>query len=273
MNHGRLHGTVALVTGGGKGIGRETARQLGQLGARLFICGRDQKALAATTDAFRAEGLAADYVACDVRNAADCARLVDTVRERAGRLDILVNNAGMSMRGSLEDTAPEVMAAMAEINFLGAAYVTARALPLLKTAKGSVVFISSLTALRGLPQVGPYGASKKALIGLAESLRAEVGGQGVHVGVVHVGFTENDPDKVVYGQDGSLVPLDSRRNAHTQAQAASHIVKNVLSRKRESTLTGLGKLAAFFYRYFPGLADWLIVRFVSGSRQFAAKPR
>lgn len=270
MSPDPMVGKVVLVTGGGKGIGRETARLLGRMGAHVYICGRNEAALAATVESFLAEGLRAAYRACDVRDPESCRSLVEKIRDDAGRLDILVNNAGMSMRGSLERSAPEVLRAMVEINFLGAAYVTKYAVPLLRSSRGSVVFVSSLSALHGLPEVGAYGASKLALKALAESLRAELRGSGVHVGIVHVGFTENDPDKVVYRQDGSLVPLGKRKNGHTQRQVAERIVGLIEGRKREATLTALGRLAAFAFRFFPGLSDWAIERFAGRSGQYGS---
>ncbi|GAB1455695.1 hypothetical protein MASR2M48_10020 [Spirochaetota bacterium] len=172
------------------------------------------------------------------------------------------------MRGTLEDTDTSVIRAMIDINFLGAAYVSKFTIPLLKESKGSVVFISSLSALHGLPKIGPYGASKLALKGLSESLRTELHPFGIHVGIVHVGFTENDPDKRVYSQDGTLSTMGTRKNSQSQKQAAHHIVKNVLRRKRESTLTTIGHLATFVYRFFPGLSDWAITTFAGKSGQY-----
>jgi NAD(P)-dependent dehydrogenase (short-subunit alcohol dehydrogenase family) len=263
-------GKVALVTGGGRGIGRETARLLGMQGAHVFICGRSADALEKAVGSFRDSGMQADSIPTDIRDPEACRRLVDSVRKEAGRLDVLINNAGMSMRGSWEEAAPEVIRAMAEINYLGTAYVTQFALPLLRESRGSVVFISSLSALHGLPFVGPYGASKLALKGLAESLRAEVGPAGVHVGLVHVSFTENDPGKVVYGRDGSLVQIGARRNSNSQRQVARGILRCVRGRKRETTLSLVGHLASFAYRFFPGLSDALITRYAGRSGQYGS---
>jgi NAD(P)-dependent dehydrogenase (short-subunit alcohol dehydrogenase family) len=265
---GILSGKTALVSGGGKGIGRETARELGRLGATIYICGREKAALESAVASFAAEGIRAEGFAADVRDSAACKTLIGAILSKTRRLDILVNNAGMSMRGTLEETDPSVMAAMAEINFLGAAYMTKYAIPALRESRGSVVFVSSLTALHGLPRVGVYGASKIALKVLAESLRIELAASGVHVGIVHVGFTENDPGKVVYAKDGSLAPIGSRKNNQTQTQVARRIANLILRRKREITLTALGKLAAFIYRFLPGAADWILARYVSESGQF-----
>lgn len=268
MNPRPLAGKVALVTGGGKGIGRETARALSALGARILISGRSAEALAAAVESLRSAGGEADGFVADVRDPEACLRTIQFARERAGRLDILVNNAGMSMRGPVEDTDPRVMLSMMEINFLGAAYMTRYAIPLLRESHGSVVFISSLSALHGLPYIATYGASKLALRGLAESLRAELRPAGVHVGIVYVGFTENDPGKLIYGADGSLSPLPGRRNSHSQGQAARAIVRSILARRPSATLTAIGHVSAFVFRFLPRLSDWAVCRFAGRSGMY-----
>ncbi len=270
MKRAILTGRVALITGGAKGIGRETARALSALGARVVLGGRAESALAAAVKDLRSAGTEADYFVADVRDPQACLATVDFVRRTAGRLDILVNNAGMSMRGPVENTDPTVTRSMMEINFLGAAYMTHYAIPLLKESRGSVVFVSSLSALHGLPYIAPYGASKLALRGLAESLRAELRPAGVHVGIVYVGFTENDPDKVIYGQSGELTILPKRRNSHSQGQAAAAIVQAILRRKASATLTAIGRVAAFVFRFFPRLSDWAISSFAGKSGKYGS---
>ena len=268
MKNNSLKGKIMLVTGGGKGIGREITRILGSLGAAVYICGRSLEALTKSAEQMNSDGLNIIPIQTDVRDPEACERLIDRIRTEAGRLDTVINNAGMSMRGALEETDPGVLRAMFEINTLGAAYVTHFAIPLLKESGGSVIFVSSLSALHGLPLVGPYGASKLALKGLSESLRAELSPAGVHVGIVHVSFTENDPEKVVYNNDGSYIPLRRSRNTHTQVQTAERVVRCLVKRKREMTLSGLGKFASLAYRFMPRLSDTLISRYSAKSGMF-----
>ncbi len=262
---------IVLVTGGTKGIGRETAKLFGNHGARIFICGRSTEALERSSRIMGEEGIIVTALQTDVRDPEACRLLIQKIEDEAGRLDVVINNAGMSMRGSLEETDPEVIRTMAEVNYLGAAYITHYAIPLLKASGGSVVFVSSLSALHGLPGIGPYGATKLALQGLAQSARSELFQCGVHVGIVHVGFTENDPEKVVYSRDGSLIPLYRPRNSQTQRETAEDILTCVVRRKREMTLTPLGRIAGILYRFFPGLSDVLVRVFVKKSKMYGQR--
>ncbi|MDD3941075.1 MAG: SDR family NAD(P)-dependent oxidoreductase [Sphaerochaetaceae bacterium] len=260
---------VVLVTGGSKGIGREIARMYVQRGDIVFICGRNRESLEHAVHAIDPEGTRLFGIQADISDAPSCERVVAEIANAQGRLDILINNAGMAMRGTVLETSFEVMDAMVRINMLGSAYMTRSALPLLIASRGSVTFVSSLAALHGLPRIALYAASKGALTAFCQSLRAEVAPAGVHVGIVHVGFTENDPDKVVYAANGSLVPLAGRRNSQTQQETAKAIIRAVDRRKNVVVLTLLGKLAAFAYRGFPRLADWMICTFAAKSRQYA----
>ena len=167
------------------------------------------------------------------------------------------------------ETTPEVLEAMVHINFLGSAYMTYYALPHITGQKGSIIFTSSLVALHGVPKVAGYAAGKGALTAYTESLRAEVSSKGVHIGIIYVGFTENDPKKVIYSADGSLIPLSKRKNAHTQQDVARYMLKMIKRRKKRMVLTPLGHFSSFLYRFFPNLSDWIIARFNPTNAQYS----
>ncbi len=259
---------VALITGGAKGIGRETARQFGFSGYKVYISGRNSRALELAQDDFSKNGIDVEKVRSDVRDQAACRHLIEYIEQREGRLDCVVNNAGMSMRGDSGTTDLDVVRAMVEINYLGAVYISHYALPLITASKGSVVFISSLTALHGMPMVGPYGASKMALKGYSQSLRLELAESGVHIGLVYVGLTENDPDKRIYNSEGALVPLVRPSNRHTQRQVARNILRCVEKRKPVMILTPAGRMADVLFRYFPGISQWAIKQWAARSRLY-----
>jgi NAD(P)-dependent dehydrogenase (short-subunit alcohol dehydrogenase family) len=268
MKKAMLEDSTVLITGGSRGIGRETARLFCRAGAKVYIMGRDADALNDTAQRLSEEGCTVTPLRGDVRLEQDCKSCVEqVVGERRG-IDVLINNAGMSMRGAFEETSIEVLRAMVEINYLGAAVMSRCALPHIKAAEGSIVFVSSISGLRGLPFIGPYGASKMALQGLAQSLRSELYHDGVHVGIVHVGFTENDPGKMTYSHDGRLVPLERSRYHQSQREVAERLLSCVVKRKNEMVLTSIGRLAAFFYRFFPRLADLLISRYAAKSTMY-----
>jgi len=164
----------------------------------VYILVRDREALEETIDLPDPHKRILFSIQADVADHQACERAIDEIVTRHGRLDLLVNNAGISMRGQVSETTPTVLDAMVRINFLGSAYMTYYALPHITGQKGSIIFTSSLVALHGLPKVASYAASKGALTADTESLRTEVSSKGVHVGILYIGFTENDPKKVIY---------------------------------------------------------------------------
>jgi NAD(P)-dependent dehydrogenase (short-subunit alcohol dehydrogenase family) len=260
----RLAGKTAVITGSSRGIGRETARLLAGLGCRVVLNGRSPDALERARREIASAGAAVVAVAGDVGDAPAAEALIRAAVESFGGVDILINNAGISMRGGFDRLAPQVLQQVVQTNILGALYPTLYALPELEKRRGSVLFVSSLAGLHGLPMVSVYSLSKMALTGLAQSLRAEVGHRGVHVGIVHVGFTENDPDKRVLAADGSLQPI-TRASHSTQRQAAGRIVAALLRRRYRTVLTPAGKLFALAARFFPAAVDRVMSRVARSS--------
>jgi len=260
----RISGKVVLVTGGSRGIGRETARKFAAEGARVCICGRNQEALTAAAESI---GGSVSTAPADISDPDQCRKLIDTVKQRFGRLDVLINNAGMSMRGSVYDTDPRVVKQIFDINTAGAVAVTHYALPLLRKSKGSVIFISSISAFHGLPNVSAYCASKIALRAIAESLRAEEWRSGIHVGLIYVGFTTNDADKNVYDAQGQLMPIHRPNKGQSQQRTAGKIFRCAIKRRKTMILTTLGHFSRVFFAVFPRLSGF-IIRKAAGSRMY-----
>jgi dehydrogenase/reductase SDR family protein 7B len=262
-------GKTIIVTGGGKGIGREIARLFGSEGCNVVITGRDQQALDRTAGEFSQEQIQVLPLVGDVTRVEDCREIVQQTLAQYGRLDILINNAGMTMRGLFESTDLNVFHKIMDINFSGAATMTWFALPHIKKHRGSVLFISSIAGLKGLPGAAPYSASKMALKSFSESLRCELFGQ-VHIGIIYVGFTENDPGKVMYNTTGELIPLKRDKYNSSQLDVAREAFHAVRRRKRQIVMTPLGKIASFLYTVFPVISEYLIARFVVRSSMYGA---
>jgi len=259
---------VVLITGGGKGIGRETAKLLANEQAIVIITGRSEKELNETCSHINEhDGRCAFYVG-DVTSIEDCQRIIDSVIGEYGRIDILINNAGMSMRGLFVDTDLALFHKIIDINFCGAVNMTKFALPKLIESQGSVLFISSLSALKGIPGIAPYGTAKMALTGFSESLRAELHHLHVHVGIIYVGFTENDANKKIYSATGELIPLRRDKNSDTQKGVAKSIIKSLRKRKPVMYLTCTGKIVNIVYRLFPRLSGFLLRTFSMKSARY-----
>lgn len=244
------------------GIGKATAILLATQGAKVVLNGRNPERLNRTANELLNSGLEVHAIQADVSRVEDCRRLIEETIEHYGRLDILLNNAGMSSRGYFEELDPKVFQYMMNINFLGCVYPSRFALPYLKESQGSIIFISSVAGIRGLPETIMYCASKMALTSIAESLKVELAEYNIHVGIIYVGITQNEAGKQVIGKDGKLVPLQSRENrrAQTPEEVALSIVKNIRKRKFKSVLTPLGKLNYFANIFFPRIVDRVLIK-------------
>jgi len=253
-----MQGKVALISGASRGVGAAAAAQLLRRGAKVVITARGEARLEKTRALLEKQGGQVVAVAGDVGKLADCKAMVDAALKHFGRLDILVNNAGVSMRGHFAELSLETCEQVVSTNLTGVIYLTRLAVPHILKAKGSIVFISSIAGLMGLPGASVYCATKGALTGLSDSMRLELGPRGVHCGVVYLGFTEHDPEKRILGADGSLVPPD-RPAHHTQAFAAGLIVELIEKRKRRLVMTASGKIGAAVNRFSPALMEKAIL--------------
>jgi dihydroflavonol-4-reductase len=250
---------VALITGASRGVGYAAAKDLVQRGARVVITARGERRLIESQAKLEALGGEVAAVTGDVGSWEDAQRMVDTAIERFGGLDILVCNAGVSMRGKFAELSPDVCSQTISTNLMGSVFPALAAMEHLIAAKGHLILVSSIAGLMGLPGASPYCASKGALTGLCESLRLELIPQGVHCGIIYLGFTENDPEKRILAADGALV-LPDRPAHHTQAHAAGLILKMIKERKRQLIMTPIGGLGWLAHRLSPSFVEWAILR-------------
>lgn len=257
-----FEGKVALVTGSSMGIGKAIARLLAQQGAKVVLNARNATKLAKTEADLQAEQLEVAAFAADVSDWEQVSGLIQFCETTYGRLDLVVNNAGLATRGSVEAMAPEVFAKVSQVNLLGSIYPTKAALPLLRNSRGSVVFISTIASFHGLPYNSIYCASKKALAAFSESLRLEEKGHGVHVGIAYVGFTENDPEKIILDSNGQRMYLENREGLkkQTPAQVAGIISRLIQRRKKQVTLSLSGKALSIMNWLAPWLIDFIYTK-------------
>ncbi len=165
-----LDGSVALITGGGSGIGAETARALSARGVRCVVSGRRAERLDAVSAELRAPSAA---IAADLVAEATPAHLVAETIARFGRLDVVVHAAGMFEKRSIVDTDDESLDRVLDLNLRAVVALTRHAWPHLCEASGQIVLVSSVAALEGFSGNTAYAASKGAMVALGEVLREE----------------------------------------------------------------------------------------------------
>jgi NAD(P)-dependent dehydrogenase (short-subunit alcohol dehydrogenase family) len=173
-------GCQVVITGGSRGLGLLVARELGRHGAHITIAARDAAELDRARQDLAERGIDAATVVCDVGNRDEAARLIEDVVARTGRLDVLVNNAGVIKVGPIEHMDMRDFEEAMAVHFWGPLQTTLAALPAMRRQRaGRIVNISSIGGKIGVPHLAPYCASKFALTGLSESLRAEVAKDGI----------------------------------------------------------------------------------------------
>lgn len=179
----------ALVTGASSGIGRAIALELARPGVRLWLAARRAAELERVAEEARVRGAQAEAVILDVRDAPAVHAAVRAADERAGGLELVLANAGVGRSRPLRAFAWEELAAVLEVNVVGAiATLWAAAGPMAARGRGTLAATSSVAALRGLPGSGAYSASKAALSTFLETLRADLADSGVAVCDLRPGF-------------------------------------------------------------------------------------
>ena len=201
-----------LITGSTDGLGKLAALKLANEGHTIYVHGRNTDKLSkviaeikSSSNNENVKGFVADFSDLEAVK-----KMAQEVNETVSSLDVLINNAGISTEGEIGELDDDVFRKVMEVNYLGSVYPTQAALPFLRKTKGSVIFVSSVAGIRGIPGYSVYSSSKMALTALAESLKIEEKQRGVHVGIAYVGFTENDKQKTIYNSKGEIIPQPAR---------------------------------------------------------------
>lgn len=194
-----LQGHTALITGGGSGIGLATAHALTAAGAKVILAGRRERELG---EAVAAIGPLASAQVMDVTDTAAMPALATALRERHGPISILINNAGINLKKAFVDTTEAELLGILQTNVVGAMALTRALHPQLKeSGRGSVVFISSMAALFGIPWVSAYSISKSALTGAVRTLALEFGADQIRVNAVAPGWIDTAMSRRAFVSD------------------------------------------------------------------------
>ena len=252
---------VVVITGGSDGIGAEIARQLaGKEGkdVALVLAARDQEKLDQVAGQCTALGAQALALRTDVSDQDQCRRLIAATIERFGRIDALINNAGRSAHALFEEV-PDLgwYEELMRINLWGSVWCTQAALPHLKAARGRIVAVSSLAGLVGVPGRTAYSASKFAMTGFFEALRAELKGAGVSVTTAYPGVVDTRIRYRGFNALGQEMGSSGLREdgAMPVEECARLIVDGMEQRRREVVMTAKGKLGRLLKVLAPGVVE------------------
>jgi NAD(P)-dependent dehydrogenase (short-subunit alcohol dehydrogenase family) len=250
---------VAAITGASSGIGRATALRLARDGASVAICARRTDRLERVADEIRQAGGHPLAVAADVTRPADMQAFVDATVATFGRLDVMMCNAGYGLYGEIDGVTSDQMHAVMDVNYFGTYHAARAALPVFRTQRhGHTIIVSSIVGQRGIPFMGPYSATKFAQVGLAECLRAELRGTGIHVSVVYPISTETEFFNVMTRNSGFATRAHGPRQS--PERVADAIARAIRRPSPEIYPHRISKGLAVLNAIAPGFCDWLTRR-------------
>jgi len=200
----QLQNAIAVITGGGSGIGKAIAQSLADRGASVVVCGRRSDPLAETVRLIERKMGKAFALPMDVRDWSQVSATVNRVLDRFGRIDILVNNAGIAMAKPMLETTEADWDEIIDINLKGVFLCCKAVLPTMtKTGDGVIVNVSSILGMTGTAKFGAYCASKFGVIGLTQVLAEELKPHGIRVYAVCPGPTDTDLHRKIVGQEAA----------------------------------------------------------------------
>jgi NAD(P)-dependent dehydrogenase (short-subunit alcohol dehydrogenase family) len=257
-----LAGRVVLITGGSRGLGLALARRLLLEGARVAICGRDPETLERARADLERSGHPVLALPCDVTVRASVAGAVDAVTRRLGPIDVLINNAGTITVGPVDAMRLEDFEDALAVNFWGALHAILAVVPDMRRRRsGRIVNVASIGGKIPIPHLLPYTASKFALVGLSEGLRAELARDGIRVTTVcpglmrtgsprHAWFKGRHRREYAWFSISDSLPglsMDPDR-------AAAEIVEAARRGEAERVLSAPARIGSKAHALFPGLS-------------------
>lgn len=249
-----------LITGASSGIGRALALAFAEQETKLILNARREDLLRELAAEIGKLGSQAAICAGDISEPATRDNLLAAARESFGGLDILINNAGIGAQGRFADADEERLRKIMEVNFFAATELTRHAIPMLRQGvQGVIVNIASILGRRGIPFHSEYCASKFALAGWSEALRAEVAPLGLNVLLVNPGTTETEFKNKLIARQGEMPWVELKGvSAETVAKETLRAIRR---RKREIIPSRAGRWLLRANRWIPRLVDdWLARR-------------
>lgn len=208
-----LKGKFALITGGGRGLGKATAIALAKEGVNVAITGRDEERLQQTVQVLKSYDIQATYAVFDIANYDEVENAISNLNNDFSTFDILINNAGVASFGSLLDMDVKTWTDIVNTNLLGTYFVTKAVLPqLIEKNQGDIVLVSSTAGINGAATTSAYSASKFGVVGLGDSLMREVRKNNIRVCTLmpstiasdmskELKLTDGNPDSVLQPED------------------------------------------------------------------------
>jgi short-subunit dehydrogenase len=248
-----------LITGASSGIGRCLAEQLAGCGARLVVTARSDGKLAELEGQLKSQGHEAVSVPADVTNENDRRRLLDVAGDHLGGLDLLVNNAGVASWAHFTNSTEEILRRIMEVNFFAPAELIRLFIPVLTEGREPAVMnVGSMCGRRAMPAWPEYSASKYALSGLTEALRAELSRFDIDVLLVLPGLISSDFSKHMLQSEGRY-QIDFTRGLPPE-RVAAQILRAIQKNANETIIGRDARWMLRFNRFFPRLLDRLLAR-------------
>jgi short-subunit dehydrogenase len=253
-----LEDRVAVITGAGSGIGRETALELASYGCSCVLVGRTEGKLRQVLDRVLEYAPDSTIEACDVSDEAQVKQTVQAVHERYGHIDILVNNAGIMIVKSFAELSGEEFDRHMSINYNGAVYFVRAVLPIMQElGKGVIVNVASVGGRLNLPGLTANTASKAALYAFSESLYYDLKDRGIHVAVILPGGTRTD----LFDNAGNRLGEYYRDQSTMSPVKVAGKIREAIEKERfETVIPFSNRIHIAFRNAFPGLFRKLIHR-------------
>lgn len=250
----------AIVTGASSGIGWQLAKQLAAVGVEVVANARRSDRINELAAEIQAAGGKCLTLTGDITSTATRQELIEVCAKRLGGLDILINNAGIGAMGRFDEADPDRLRKVFEVNFFAVADLIRESLPLLRNGNDPIIVnISSVLGHRAAPLKSEYSASKFALHGFSDSIRAELVGNGIDLLLVSPSTTDSEFfDQAIEDKTQKNWKL---RGAMPPAKVAAKTIRAIRKGKHEIILTSGGRFMVWLDRLIPGVANRLMARY------------